>query len=325
MNFIFLISVIFFITCLILIGVIIKKRKAPSSLKHQSGSPSKHSSAPLTKPKADLYSLIQDQLGQLLKNRYKDVKVESISGAGVNVTAIDLRNQQKYQIKAINPELQNDEKAQKLFTAEMEAIKRINHPNIIKVIETGADPSILYYVTEFLDGDTLEAVIQKQGKIPLNQAIHITTQILKALLHCHNNKIVHRDIRPSNIFITKNNVIKLINFGIVKILSSQGDRGSSTIIGGPDFGSPEQIQGLPITHKSDIFSMGVCLFYMLCNEFPFPNALLLADPNSKGEDIKKYCPDLPAEVYELIEICLEKDPSKRLTTIDVWKKIHFMK
>ncbi|MBN2143013.1 MAG: serine/threonine protein kinase [Candidatus Aureabacteria bacterium] len=316
----FLLIILFFLCVLVLI--IISRKKNKKSFTAPATQPKKEPPQPSARLKEDL----ENKLNQVLKKKFTDILITSFSGFAITASAIDATTKQKVQIKTLNPEFQNDEKAKKIFTAELEAIKRIDHPNIIRILDVVSNDDISFYVSESLEGETLEDLLKREGKLPLKRALHITNEVLKALVHCHNNRIIHRDIRPSNIFINRKNTVKLINFDIVKIITGQyGEDISSTRIGGPDFGSPEQIQGLAITGKSDVFSLGVCFYYMLTNHFPFLNPLATLDATTRPENIKRYCPNLPDEIVEIISVCLEKNPEERLKSMDVWKKIHFLK
>ncbi|OVE74274.1 hypothetical protein BVX93_00245 [bacterium B13(2017)] len=268
---------------------------------------------------------IEKKLKETFKGKYSNINSIKASGIGLTVHATDNKNSHKVIIKTINPDLQNEEEALDKFYKEIDAIKRLNHPNVARILEIVNNEAMHYYVTEFLEGQTLKSLLEKEGKLPEKKVVFILTQVLKAILHCHTNKIIHRDIQPANIFITQKETIKLINFGIVKILSSHYDvMKASTRTGTPLFGSPEQIQGLAITSNSDVYSLAVCAYYMLTNHFPFKNTFSALDPNNKPIDIKKHCPDLSPKITELIYTCLEHSPEKRLSSMDLWKELHFM-
>ena len=327
-----LLIIIILLLILAILGVcawLLKTKNAPQ--KKKSALPAakdKEKKEKERKPATEIIRLdLQSRLTGALKERFDQIHVESFEGAGFVASALDRKKNQKVTIKALNPDSASDPQALKLFSAEMEAIQRINHPNVIRIFEVeNKNPGMLYYVSEFLEGTTLENLLQKEGKLPLKRAFSIANEILKALVHLHNNKIVHRDIRPNNVFVTNKDVVKLIHFGIVKVLTSKGEElKSSTVIGTTDFASPEQMQGLTITGKSDVYSLGVCLYHMLSGQFPYPGLVAALDPAAKPIDLKTLCPDLPEDFLQALSPALEKNPDKRPTSMDWWKTLHFLK
>ena len=142
------------------------------------------------------------------------------------------------------------------------------HPNIITVYDFGEDNGLLYLAMEFLEGKSLERIVQEQGVLTLETILPIYDQVCSALDHAHQNKVVHRDVKPANIMILQNGLVKVTDFGIAKMMA-MGMTQAGQILGTPNYMSPEQVKGRQIDGRSDIFSLGVILYELVTGEKPF--------------------------------------------------------
>jgi serine/threonine-protein kinase len=154
------------------------------------------------------------------------------------------------------------------FQREAQAAGILAHPNIITVYDFGEDGGVLFLAMEFLEGKSLEKVVQEQNVLPVETIVPIYDQVCSALDHAHRNKIVHRDIKPANIMLLQNGLVKLTDFGIAKIMSL-GMTQAGQILGTPNYMSPEQVKGRQVDGRSDIFSLGVILYELVTGEKPF--------------------------------------------------------
>jgi serine/threonine-protein kinase len=154
------------------------------------------------------------------------------------------------------------------FQREATAAGKLAHPNIITVYDFGEDNGVLYLAMEFLEGKSLEKIVQEQTVLPIETILPIDDQICSALDHAHRNKVVHRDIKPANIMILQNGLVKVTDFGIAKMMD-MGMTQAGQILGTPNYMSPEQVKGRQIDGRSDIFSMGVILYELVTGEKPF--------------------------------------------------------
>ena len=154
------------------------------------------------------------------------------------------------------------------FQREAMAAGILAHPNIITIYDFGDDNGVLYLAMEFLEGKSLETIVQEQTVLPIETILPIYDQICSALDHAHRNKIVHRDIKPANIVILQNGLVKITDFGIAKIMS-MGMTQAGQILGTPNYMSPEQVKGRDVDGRSDIFSLGVILYELVTGEKPF--------------------------------------------------------
>src|SRR5208282_2533985 len=154
------------------------------------------------------------------------------------------------------------------FQREAMAAGILAHPNIITVYDFGEDNGVLFLAMEFLEGKSLEKIVQEQTILPIETILPIYDQVCSALDHAHQNKIVHRDIKPANIMILQNGLVKVTDFGIAKMMD-MGMTQAGQILGTPNYMSPEQVKGRQIDGRSDIFSMGVILYELVTGEKPF--------------------------------------------------------
>jgi eukaryotic-like serine/threonine-protein kinase len=303
---------------------IVKKRNAsqsPVSSPMEEAEPLSGENFPRPSPVTNLNDLIK-KIISVLGNEYSSFIPLDRGGMGFLVVAVEKETKRKVVIKTILPDLNQNQRALKLFFDESAAIKKMNHPNIVKILDVGQKPDLYYYIMEYLEGETLQKKIDREKKIPVAETVKIGTQIARALQHCHDNYIVHRDIKPSNIFLCTNGSAKIIDFGIVKVIS--GDTAFSagtTKIGSPDFASPEQLQGKPISGKCDVYSLGTCLYYMLSGKMPYKTADMLAKILEQPKNLKEFCPDLSAELVKIIHGAIELDPAQRITSMELWKRL----
>jgi serine/threonine-protein kinase len=154
------------------------------------------------------------------------------------------------------------------FQREAMAAGILAHPNIITVYDFGEDNGVLYLAMEYLEGKSLEKIVQEQTILPIETILPIYDQVCSALDNAHRNKIVHRDVKPANIMILQNGLVKVTDFGIAKMMS-MGMTQAGQILGTPNYMSPEQVKGRQIDGRSDIFSLGVILYELVTGEKPF--------------------------------------------------------
>jgi serine/threonine-protein kinase len=172
-------------------------------------------------------------------------------------------------VKVLKKEFVNDQDFINKFKQESMSAARLNHKNIVNVYDTGVDDDIYYIVMEYLEGITLHELIQQNKGLQTDTAIDICIQICEALDHAHSNGIIHRDIKPHNILIDRNNQVKVADFGIARAVSNKTMTNSDNTLGSVNYFSPEQARGGYIDEKSDIYSLGIVLFEMLTGEVPF--------------------------------------------------------
>jgi hypothetical protein len=208
------------------------------------------------------------------------------------------------------------------FEREARAIAALNHPNILALHDIGSDGDIVYAVTELLEGETLRTRLAV-GSIPPPKTIEYATQVARGLAAAHERGIVHRDVKPENLFITRDGRVKILDFGLAQHESPSPAAGTATqfttvpgvVLGTPGYMSPEQLRGQPATAKSDLFALGVVVHEMLAGANPFRRptaaetaaATLREDPPSLLATV----PGVPAGIAKIVERCLDKEAGER--------------
>ena len=201
------------------------------------------------------------------------------------------------------------------FNREIEAMRKLNSPNIVKLFESGADGEIYYYSMEYVDGETLTARLRRDRRIPWLEAIDISRQICAGLKHAHDAGVVHRDLKPSNLMIGKDGVVKITDFGVAQVFAADRLTSTGGIIGTAEFMSPEQVTGTRTDKRSDLYSLGAVLYTMVVGQPPFLGAtasdIMQKQRFGRFDPPKNYVPEIPSWLNDLICQLLEKEPDKR--------------
>ncbi len=237
-------------------------------------------------------------------------------GMGEVWLAVDTLLARHVALKILPGSLVYDDEARLRFQREVKAVTVLNHPNIITVFETGEEGRQLYQVMEYVEGETVRELIEK-GNIPVEKSLDIIKQALMGLNAAHNAHIIHRDIKPENLMIRKDGFVKILDFGLAKILDKSPDNFSLTqgIIGTPRYMSPEQAMGRDVDARSDIFSLGAVMYEMLAGRPAF------GGDNLHDILVAITSPDLPADIENqsretmvILSRALQKDRDKRYSS-----------
>ncbi len=251
-------------------------------------------------------------------------------GMGEVYRARDARLARDVAIKVLPASLVSDPERLRRFEQEARATGQLNHPNIVVVYDTGTHAGVPYVVEELLEGDTLRGRLGG-GPIPARKAIDYARQVALGLAAAHQRGIVHRDLKPENLFVTSDGRVKILDFGLAKLMRSGpgGDlppgaitsaptaagTGAGVVLGTVGYMSPEQVRGQAADQRSDLFALGAILYEMLAGRRAFSaassvetmNAILKEDPPELGRS----SPDLPPGLARIVEHCLEKSPDER--------------
>src|ERR1700756_2583382 len=239
---------------------------------------------------------------------------------GVTYKAFDIDLRYPVALKVINERYLGNEWARLRFLCEARAAARVRHPNVASVFHLGRTGENYFYAMEFVEGENLEKFINRSGRLPLNLALEITTQVAAGLAAVHKEKFVHRDVKPSNIMVSFREeaamTAKLIDLGLVK---SFDEPGAQTAISTPgafagtaEFASPEQFAGVAVDIRSDLYSLGVTLWAMLAGEVPFRGAPSEVMYRHQHTPLPlEQLEEVPQPVVVLLQALLEKDPARR--------------
>lgn len=253
--------------------------------------------------------------GQMLGNRYE--LIERVGGGGMAVVykaKCHLLNRY-VAVKILRSEFTDDEEFVKRFRVEAQAAASLSHPNIVSIFDVGQEGNIHYIVMEFINGITLKEYISQKGVLPWREAVNIAAQICSALETAHRNHIIHRDIKPHNIMITKEGIAKVTDFGIARAVSSATITMVGSTIGSVHYFSPEQARGSITDEKSDLYSLGITIYEMVTGQVPFngetPVAVALKHIQEKPERPCDINAAIPKGVNDLIMKSIKKDQNLR--------------
>jgi serine/threonine protein kinase len=244
-------------------------------------------------------------------------------GMGAVFKAVDTMLNRTVAVKVLSQEQSGDEEMLRRFQNEAQSAARLDHENISRVHYVGEDRGWHYIVFEFIEGDNLRDQVQGQGPLPLAEAVSFTLQIADALAHASSRDVVHRDIKPSNVLITPDGRAKLVDMGLARLhhVETEGDdlTASGVTLGTFDYISPEQARdprGADV--RSDIYSLGCTLYFMLTGQPPFPEGTvlqkLLQHQGDEPPDPRQFRPDLPDDLLAIMDRMLAKSPDKRYQT-----------
>jgi serine/threonine protein kinase/beta-lactam-binding protein with PASTA domain len=256
--------------------------------------------------------------GQVLDNRYE--LIEKIGGGGMAVVykARCKLLDRFVAVKILRPEFTNDEEFVKRFRIEAQSAARLSHPNIVSIYDVGHEGNTHYIVMEYIDGITLKEYISREGFLKWKQAVNIAIQICSAIEQAHRNHIVHRDIKPHNILITKDGIAKVTDFGIARAVSSSTITMAGSTIGSVHYFSPEQARGGFIDEKSDLYSLGIALYEMVTGKVPFdgdtPVAIALKHIQNQAKQPVEINKGIPKGVNDIIMKAIKKEQSQRYQT-----------
>ena len=201
------------------------------------------------------------------------------------------------------------------FQREIETLSRLDHPNIVRFFESGYENDRYFYAMEYVEGMSLEKIIEEQGRLPWKDVLEIALQVTPALKHVHDHGVIHRDIKPSNLLLDSTGKIKLTDFGIAKVFASTHLTATGGIVGTAEFLSPEQAAGKVVGKRSDLYCFGCVLYTLLTGRTPFSGnsyvELLHKHRYGQFDRPQKFVPEIPHELDELVCQLLEKDPDKR--------------
>lgn len=259
-------------------------------------------------------------IGKVLGDRYKIEEKIGDGGMAVVYRGVDTLLGRSVTIKILRENLAGDPDVVRSFRREAHAAASLSHPNIVNVYDVGREEDVYYIIMEFIDGRSLKEVIQEEGRISPEAALSIALQICEALQHAHCHNIIHRDIKPHNILITREGRAKVTDFGIARAITSATVTYTQSIVGSVHYFSPEQANGGLAVERSDIYSLGIVLYEMLTGAVPFsgdtPVSIALKHVREEIPYPSELNPDIPSELEDIIMKAVEKAPDDRYASAE---------
>jgi serine/threonine-protein kinase len=221
-------------------------------------------------------------------------------------------------VKVLSAPLAREEGFRERFRAEIDALHKLKHPNIVRLYGFGEEDGTLFYAMELVDGTSLEEQLSNKRRFTWREVVQITVPLCRALRHAHDRGIIHRDIKPANLLLSREGEIKLSDFGIAKLFGASGMTADGGVIGTAEYMSPEQADGRPVTHRCDLYSLG-CVMYALCAGRPPFRArslpeMLHMQRYAEPEPLRSFAPDVPIELEQIVSELLIKDAEHRIPT-----------
>lgn len=253
--------------------------------------------------------------GTKINDRYSIIRTLGEGGMANVYLAYDTILDRNVAVKVLRGDLRNDEKFVRRFQREALSASSLNHPNIVEMYDVGEDDGEYYIVMEYVEGKTLKQLLKRRGSLTITEVIDIMSQLTDGMAHAHDSYIIHRDIKPQNIMILENGLIKITDFGIAMALNSTQLTQTNSVMGSVHYLPPEQAAGKGCTIKSDIYSMGILMYELLTGSVPFKgdNAVEIALKQLKEPipSIRKKLPELPQSIENIIIKATAKNPANR--------------
>jgi len=266
---------------------------------------------------------MSDLSGELIDGRYQLTRQVANGGMASVYEAIDTRLDRKVAVKIMHPHLAQDEAFVNRFIREAKAAAALSHPNIVAVQDQGWNQNgvpAVFLVMELIEGHTLREYLNERGRFEIKDAINYLTPILSALAAAHDLGIVHRDMKPENILISKEGRVKIADFGLARgeLIGSTMTAESSVVLGSVSYLSPEQVQRGVADSRSDVYAIGIVAFEMLTGEKPFigdsPIQIAYMHVNQEIPSLRSKRKEIPEALDALISQATDRDPDKRPRT-----------
>ena len=285
--------------------------------------------APAPSPDVDetiLLPTAELPLGTLFAHRYQIIEELGAGGMGRVYRVLDKKLGEEIALKLIRPDVASDRKILERFSSELKLARQVVHRNVARMFDLNEEGHVPYITMEYVRGENLKRLIRKVGRLSPGQALPIAGQICRGLDEAHRLGIIHRDLKPQNVMIDEDGQAKILDFGLARLFAEASPESRSSRSGTPAYVAPEQIQGLPVDARSDLYSLGIVLYEMLTGRTPFQaksvDELIDMHVHETPRDPRELNPGLSAGLSGVVMKCLEKEPAKRYqTAADVEKAL----
>jgi serine/threonine protein kinase/Tfp pilus assembly protein PilF len=253
--------------------------------------------------------------GTTFADRYLVIEELGKGGMGKVYKVLDKVVNERVALKLIKPEIAADKKTIDRFQNEIRITRRITHKNVCRMYHLGREKDTFYITMEFIRGENLKKIIRMTGELTLEATLSIAQQVCNGLIEAHRLGIVHRDLKPQNIMIDEDGDVRIMDFGIASSIETKGATVPGTMIGTPEYMSPEQIDGSEVDARSDLYSLGIIIYELLTGKTPFsgdtPWSVAFKHKNDRPHDPRELNPAIPESMSRVILKCLEKQKEER--------------
>ncbi len=253
------------------------------------------------------------KIGMIVGDRYEILERIGTGGMSDVYKAKDHKLNRMVAVKVLKQEFSENANFVSKFRVEAQAAAGLAHPNIVNVYDVGEENGVYYIVMELVEGITLKKYIEKKARLSVKEAVSIAIQVSMGIEAAHNNHIIHRDIKPQNIIISKEGKVKVTDFGIAKAATSNTI--TSNVMGSVHYTSPEQARGGYSDEKSDVYSLGITMFEMLTGRVPFNGettvAIAIKHIQEEMPSPRDYVSEIPVSVEQIVFKCCQKSPDRR--------------
>jgi eukaryotic-like serine/threonine-protein kinase len=250
-------------------------------------------------------------------SRFRIERLIGEGGMGAVYRAYDRELEQTVALKLLQPGRDRDPRALQRFKQELLLARTVSHRNILRIHDLGDVDGVKFISMEYVEGQDLQALIQREGRLPLPRALGFARQLCDALQAAHDAGVLHRDLKPHNVLIGAGDHVLVSDFGLAKSLedSDAGLTRTGDVLGTPRYMSPEQVEGQPLDHRSDLYGLGLILYEMVTGHVPFegttPTQQMIQRVRRPPRDPREFNPELPEHWRQIILRCLERDPAAR--------------
>jgi eukaryotic-like serine/threonine-protein kinase len=260
------------------------------------------------------------QPGDLIAGRYELEELVGTGGMSSVFRACDVQLDRRVAIKILHERYAEDPEYLERFRREAQAVARLSHPNIVTVIDRGDDGGRQYIVFEHVEGENLKELVLRTGRLPVRRALELALAVADGLAFAHGQGLVHRDVKPQNVLLSREGDVKVTDFGIARSLDVEhGVTQTGTVLGTGEYLAPEQASGKPVSPATDVYSLGVVLWELLAGDVPFAGenfvAVALRHVNDPPPSLREVRPDVSPRLAAAIDRALEKDPARRFPSM----------
>jgi serine/threonine-protein kinase len=265
------------------------------------------------------------QPGDLIADRYELEELVGTGGMSTVFRAHDRQLERRVAIKILHEHYADDPEYLERFRREARAVAKLSHPNIVTVIDRGDDGGRQYIVFEHVEGENLKELVVRSGRLPVRRALELALDVAGGLAFAHDHGLVHRDVKPQNVLLSREGEVKVTDFGIARSLHMEhGVTQTGTVLGTGEYLAPEQASGKQVSPATDVYSLGVVLWELLAGDVPFVGenfvAVALRHVNEPPPHLRERRPDVTPRLEAAVDRALAKDPGRRFPSMAAFAK-----